>query len=1148
MKNIKYILLFIVATVMPQMVWAGRYAGVPDGDGSISNPYLIGDAKELAWFRDRVNNDNYNSRIFYAELINDIDLSSECSETLVKSWTPIGVLDTRDGFLGHFDGKNHVITGLYIHNGLKYQGLFGVNNGTIKNLGVDGTVHIYGGYCSGAICGGNNGTISNCYSKANVSGNNNVGGIAGRNDGTIENCYNMGAVKADATESSIEAGGICGTNENTVRYCYNLASVTANYYAGGICGNNNYNNITYCFSIGALIGYANMANYSEEITMAQVSSGELAYKLNQGLTDGTQTWYQKLGEDGDAYPVFVASGNQDDTVYGFYLHGANTLSYSNNADDVKHTVAYNAEGRDEAHGNHNDSYKTTGWIWTDSEDLTSATATITYICKLCGDVHTPVITVTNDEERPNIAASCGVEGHNYYVATGTLGNRTISDKHEQVLAAYPLHAHFDEYGFCDVCHRYFLTPELGEDGYYQLVLPGHLHWFAQFVNTHDEENDTYPNVNANARMMNDIDAMCSEDFQWTPIAARFTGGVGGSSEYAYTGVFDGNGKAITNIYMYGTMFMSGLFGHINHEGVVKNLTIKNSTFKEISGGAFAGQCYGSIIGCTNYASMELSEMSGGIVGYVYHNAKIVDCTNFGDITSNSSQIGGIVGEMQADSQDMGIIYSCTNKGKIVGTYKVGGIAGEIVGNDMSYDKIIVQDCENYGSIHSSKIYVGGIIGLNEFATVYNCMNMGDITSEDTNVGGLVGCSFQCYKGEGTLAHYKNCYNAGNVSTTYSNARIGGIVGLTQNIHVFENIYNIGKVSCPSNKESGTFIGNFQTGGTLKNCFALEQEEVKFNGDIGNTSTADAVSGTKTAEEFASGEIAWIFNNYSDSEPVWYQSIGVDAAPILVKSPFAIVHNDGSKYYNDMENISSLDIVDGTNYNAPLARTVTELSYSHSFDNSGAWYSYYVPFQMPVAELTGNGVKVAYINGIHQYDDDEDGTIDRTDLEVFYAKNGTLRAGYPYLVKTANEADVNISLSDVTLQPSVSNTINLSTAVADYYITGTYSGVSAQDVAANHWLAVGMDAQGKSAIVAPSNSIRPQRWYLSIDEKDSPYIKGAASVKTFRIVAVGEEDLETGIRTMYSVPVTDGVFDITGRHLAQPQKGINIINGKKVFIK
>ena len=57
----------------------------------------------------------------------------------------------------------------------------------------------------------------------------------------------------------------------------------------------------------------------------------------------------------------------------------------------------------------------------------------------------------------------------------------------------------------------------------------------------------------------------------------------------------------------------------------------------------------------------------------------------------------------------------------------------------------------------------------------------------------------------------------------------------------------------------------------------------------------------------------------------------------------------------------------------------------------------------------------------------------------------------------------------------------------------------------------------------------------------------ASVKNFTLVF---EDDETGIietRTATREEV-ESIFDLSGRRLSQPQRGINIINGKKVVVK
>ncbi len=630
------------------------------------------------------------------------------------------------------------------------------------------------------------------------------------------------------------------------------------------------------------------------------------------------------------------------------------------------------------------------------------------------------------------------------------------------------------------------APPQAEDGYYELSTAEHLRWFAEFVNTHDESTNTYPNISANARLMNDIDAQCSAENQWIPI--------GKTKEY--NGTFDGAGKTITNLYIDSNDENNGFIARLTFGGVLKDLTIKNGTIKSTSDytAAFVGYAQGTISGCKNYVA-------------------------------------------------------------ITGCNYVGGIAGK---SDGSYTTpSIIINCENHASVTSlaesgtSYSYVGGITGYMKYGRITLCANTGDISSTGNIVGGLIG-EFELGK------EISYSYNTGNVSSTsaYYYTVVGGIVGVLSqgNSTIINSVYNTGKAAAISSN-MGAFVG--QTSGyfNLSNCIVLKENKQVFIGSTYDGNPTLTNCDIMPAEMFANGEVTWLLNNGSDADPVWYQAIGRDALPTFEQNQYTVVHKDASGYYNEKELLSDpVTLADGTEYEASLSRIAADMTYTHSFDNSGAWYSYYVPFEMPVEELTAQGVKVAYINAIHQYDMDDDGTVDRTDLEVIYAKSGILRANFPYLVKTDAAKDVTISLSNVTLRPSESNTTKLATALADYYITGTYTGITAQKAAASGYFAVGMDTEGKSALVTPSNNIPAQRWYLSIKEKDSPVLSGASAsaAKAFRIVVLGDEGEATSIQSATEAEgyklQAKGTFNLAGQKVDSNYRGIVIINGKKILVK
>ena len=232
--------------------WDGNIAETFDGgDGSEASPFEIANGEQLAYLAQEVNRGTtYNDAYF--KLTANIDLGG-------KEWTPIGGEDNY--FEGTFDGGRHTVSNFKINKPEdNYIGLFGYNNGTIMNLGVE-KAEISGSYYVGGVCGYNDGvTIQNCYNTGAVSGTENVGGMCGYNCGThkstIENCYNTGAVSGNG-ETSSAIGGVCGYNDydGTIQNCYNTGAVSGSEQVGGVCGNNNYSGtIKNCYNTGSVSG------------------------------------------------------------------------------------------------------------------------------------------------------------------------------------------------------------------------------------------------------------------------------------------------------------------------------------------------------------------------------------------------------------------------------------------------------------------------------------------------------------------------------------------------------------------------------------------------------------------------------------------------------------------------------------------------------------------------------------------------------------------------------------------------------------------------------------------------------------------------------------------------------------------------------
>ena len=193
-----------------------------------------------------------------------------------------------------------------------------------------------------------------------------VSGIASMTEDlvTIKNCVNFG----NFTGPNIGEAGIVFSAPYptvTIENCANIGKLSTtwenindnNGYVSGIVAfpwtsllfNNLYININNCHNYGDLDGFpivimkmtgVNINNcyyrssYSDfsgatPHTAEQFKSGETGYKLNSGVTDGTQAWYQNIdnGKTPDDYPL---PDNSRGTIY--YIESENR--YSNYPDGV----------------------------------------------------------------------------------------------------------------------------------------------------------------------------------------------------------------------------------------------------------------------------------------------------------------------------------------------------------------------------------------------------------------------------------------------------------------------------------------------------------------------------------------------------------------------------------------------------------------------------------------------------------------------------------------------------------------------------------------------------------------------------------------------------------------------------------------------
>ena len=346
-----------------------------DDDGTKDTVYEISNAGQLYWFAglvngtlDGVEQNTLANAILTANITvneNLLDSLQYDTEGNVSngsdfiSWTPIAdwMGNRTTQYSGTFDGNNKTVSGLYFNGDSTCIGLFGSSesDGNIKNVGVVDS-YFKGNDHVGGVCGNNAGTITNCYNAGNltaIESSADIGGICGYNNGgTVTNCYNTGTVTA--TGSVAFVGGVCGCSTAPISNCYNIGTVTATSSSAdisGICGYN-FGPIKNCYYL------ADTEDENGGKTTEQFASGEVAYLLSQGCSTGVgddaetydgSIWGQKLGENGDTYPVLditkrVYQVDKYDGCEG--KPGSSTKVYSNQNTSIYEEHKYEADATD----------------------------------------------------------------------------------------------------------------------------------------------------------------------------------------------------------------------------------------------------------------------------------------------------------------------------------------------------------------------------------------------------------------------------------------------------------------------------------------------------------------------------------------------------------------------------------------------------------------------------------------------------------------------------------------------------------------------------------------------------------------------------------------------------------------------------------
>ncbi len=338
------------------------------------------------------------------------------------------------------------------------------------------------------------------------------------------------------------------------------------------------------------------------------------------------------------------------------------------------------------------------------------------------------------------------------------------------------------------------------------------------------------------------------------------------------------------------------------ENVVNN---GNVTMSHISKDARAGGIVGNAAkyqlvtfkNCVNngditYTGTLTNAYIAGIVGGSF-GAEYIDCVNNGKITAtNASSAGGILGRGTPSSQggdQSQTFIRCVNNGDITsnGTAAAGIFAYVSEAKTTTTQLVKADACVNTGNVTNSGTYAGGIGGYvwannnsgdatpRSHAEILNCVNTGVVTGTGESTWTSQFLSYT----NSDLTVIKNNIGAGTATGTTADRNV--IVGLSK-----ANITNY------------DIANNYFLNAPVNFSFTAETDE-QYKGNIIAITAAPAGSVVSvTADQLASGEVAYLANQYAGSD-VFFQTLGKDRVPTTLDGHKKVIL-DGNSYANPSE--------------------------------------------------------------------------------------------------------------------------------------------------------------------------------------------------------------------------------------------------------
>ena len=443
----------------------------------------------------------------------------------------------------------------------------------------------------------------------------------------------------------------------------------------------------------------------------------------------------------------------------------------------------------------------------------------------------------------------------------------------------------------------------------------------------------------------------------------------------------------------------------------------------------------------------------------------------------------------------------TNNCTVIGQEHTGGIVGGA--------GINLENCENHSSVKGTSD-VGGIAGSSTYENIKCCTNYGTVENNNSYIGGIIGYAW--------YTSIEDCANYGKITSTGWKA--GGIAGQTFGNSRIQNVFSYGDVT-NTNDKPGIIIGYVRGTLTAKGIVAYNKEALLNNSfvDINNivgTGTltfddgkveADVVKAF-TKQQIESGEVAYLLAEGKVlGEQVWGQQLGEDLYPVPGSDNKVIKAAQGDKDANGNDT-----------YWATFSNPTNDVTLSVPSDRT-----------LNVYNATVSGGKMTLTQ--------------RSDYQVAKEEGVLLKTNGEYVNAKANETnDLTKVSSDVNHLVATPAEAQIVTAAGCKLYRLTYNKAEKKEGLGFY---LGVD-DGTSLKATPGKA------YLKVSEDEAKDPSSAALTRSF-VFGGGNETTGIDGITIMGTDVQrhgtiEGIFDLQGRKISNPTKGIYIKNNKKVVIK